>query len=219
LRDYNKEPIVVENRYLHKKQLLALLFFAPIALFSLYYLTLVKLPNEQANGEAIDVTFVKIGISMAISSLIVLAYILYRAYRHSKIKPRIIIHRDNIEFEYFTEHYELKTYNLLKSNIQTVSWGFFPYAILDEKDEIWITQTKDDKLLAYILSPLNFLLSSTYLFLFIIINFKVEKYVYLKFKGGIIAIPKNEYPSNENIKFEWKSLFNRHIMEGNYYAK
>jgi hypothetical protein len=34
-----------------------------------------------------------------------------------------------------------------------------------------------------------------------------------------MAIPKDNYPSNENIKFEWRILFNRHILQGDYYGK
>jgi hypothetical protein len=48
---------------------------------------------------------------------------------------------------------------------------------------------------------------------------KFEKYVLIRFKGGIMAIPKNEYPSNENIKFEWRTLFNCQSSGGHYYGK
>ena len=218
-RDYDKEPIIIKNQYLFKKELMVCVFFAPITIFSLYYLYFIKLSKEKMIGDKVDIMFTNIGISMAVIGLIMLMYFFVKAVKHSKTMLYIKIYDNRIEYDYFTEKYNIKNYILLKKDIKSISYGYYPYSILDDKDEIWITEEKEDKFGTFILSPISFLLSFIYLILYIFVNLKIEKYVYLRFKGGIISIPKDDFPDNENLKFEWKSLFNRQILGGNYYGK
>jgi len=78
--------------------------------------------------------------------------------------------------------------------------------MFDNKDEIWITDRKN-KFIAFISIPLLFLWCFFCTILHIIVRLKIKKFVYLRFKGGIISISKNDFPNNnfsdhENIKFE-----------------
>lgn len=218
-KDYDKEPITIKNQYLFKKELIVCVFFAPITIFSLYYLYFIKLSKEKMIGDKVDIMFTNMGISMAVIGLIMLIYFFIKAVKHSKTKLYIKIYGNRIEYDYFTEKYDIKNYILFKDDIKSISYGYYPYSILDDKDEIWITEEKEDKLGTLIFSPISFLLSLIYLILYIFVNLKIEKYVYLRFQGGIISIPKDDFPDNENLKFEWKSLFNRQILGGNYYGK
>ncbi|MDR2080891.1 MAG: hypothetical protein LBP54_03250 [Campylobacteraceae bacterium] len=147
-------------------------------------------------------------------------FVLVKAIVKFNKNPLFIkIYNNKITYDYLAEKGKFKTFELPKEQIKSVKWGFFPYATLDEKDEIWITETTYDKFGTFVLSPLNFALSCMYQIIYCIVNFKIEKYVLIRFKGGIMAIPKEKYPSNEKIKFEWRSLFNCQMGHADHYGK
>lgn len=216
----NREnPIIIKNNYLIKKELLVVAFLAPIIIVSFFCLLYANITRGDTAKDKLDASFATYGIMLALSSILVMIYVAYKTFKHKRVELFIKIYDDKIDFDYLTTKYEKKTFILKKNEITSVKYGFFPYSQYDEKDEIWITDYKKDRLGTFIFMPIQFLISSVYLCLFIFINRKFEKYVYLRFNGGIISIPKNDFPNNKNIKFEWKSLFNCQILGGQYYAK
>jgi hypothetical protein len=211
MRDYDKNLIVIKNNYLLKREITACVFALPLFIFGIFY----ALHEAVTQINIMRQTILIISVISAAS----IVFLLIKAIIKFNKNPLFIkIFNNKITYDYLTEKGEFKVFELPKKHIVSIKWGFFPYAILNEKDEIWITETTDDKLGAYIFAPLNFILSFIYQTIYCIVNFKISTYVLIRFKGGIMAIPKNEYPSNENIKFEWKSLFNCQILQGDYYG-
>ncbi|MDR1977053.1 MAG: hypothetical protein LBQ18_08720 [Campylobacteraceae bacterium] len=220
MRDYDKEPLVVRNRYLLKKELAARLFMLLLFILLAYGAYFYAMPEAMAENDGARLRRLQSGLIIGVIGICSVAFILTRAVLKFKKNPLFIkIFNDKITYDYLTEKVEFKTFILPKENIKSVKWGFYPYAILNEKDKIWLIEASNDKFGAYLLSPLQLILSTIYLLIYSIINFKPEKYVLIRFPGGIMAIPKKEYPSNEKIPFEWRSLFNHHILQGAHYGK
>jgi hypothetical protein len=217
VRDCDKNPIVIKNNYLFKKEFIAGEFMLPIIITLIY---IIYTYMQKPDNNTLNLIYCKTGIVLGIIALLFIFRNFFKAVKNIKnVKLFIKIHDTYITYDYLTQKGEFKTFVLQKNGIETVKWGFFPYAGLDEKNEIWITETTRDRFGVYLFLPLNFVISCIYQILYFITNFKIEKYALIRFKGGIMAIPKNRYPSNENIKFEWRTLFNRHILQGDYYGK
>ena len=136
-----------------------------------------------------------------------------------KNKLFITLNKDQIAYEYITEKGEKKTHTLFYTQIEKVSWSFFPYSVMT--DEIWITDIKerDKKHWAWLFSFLYVGITLIMQCLYIILNFKIERYILLRFNDGIMAIPVRNGVSITNISFEWNSLINRLILNGGYYGK
>ena len=136
-----------------------------------------------------------------------------------KNKLFITINKDQITYEYITEKGEKKTHTLFYNQIEKVSWSFFPYSVMT--DEIWITEIKekDKKHWAWLFSFLYVGITLVMQCLYIILNFKIKRYILLRFKDGVMAIPVKSGVSITHIGFEWNSLINRIIFNGGYYGK
>lgn len=136
-----------------------------------------------------------------------------------KNKLFITINKDQITYEYITEKGAKKTHTLFYTQIEKVSWSFFPYSVMT--DEIWITDIKerDKKHWAWLFSFLYVGITLIMQCLYIILNFKIERYILLRFNDGVMAIPVRNGVSITNISFEWNSLINRLILNGGYYGK
>jgi hypothetical protein len=208
IRDYDKEPIVIENRHSTKETIIFYGFFIIFNVVAIVFFHFFATSNTINRGVTLT----------CVISLIILIYYIIKSIKNFK-KRYIRIFNNKITFDYFVTHHELKTYELFKNEIDSISWGFYPYSALDENhsnSQIYLVGDKndDDKLATYLFLPIWFSLSSISQLLFILVNLKIEKYVYLKFKCGVISIPKNDFPDNKNIKFEWKSLVNSHFFGG-----
>ncbi|WP_457599089.1 hypothetical protein, partial [Hydrogenimonas sp.] len=144
-----------------------------------------------------------------------------------KNKLHIKIYKHQIEYESIDEKGECKRDTFEKKDVISIKWALFPYAAKDT--EIWITEIsdKDDRRWAYLFSPLYLLISAIYLIVFIVLNkFRAKKYLLIRFKDGIISIPDSkelsktsDFKNKDEIKFEWRSLINRYILQGGHYAK
>jgi len=220
LRDYDKEPLIIKNRYMIKRTLVGFVCILCVVLFVMCGLYFYAIPNAIAENNTLHLRYRQIGLMGIAIGTIVVSFMICTIIRNFlKNELFIKIFNNQISYDYLTEKGEFKTFVLQKKDIKLIGWGFFPYAVLDETDRIWVTEIKAGKSDAYLSLLVNFIIYILYQFIYFVINLKFEKYVLIRFKGGIMAIPKNEYPSNENIKFEWKSLFNRHIIGGHYYGK
>lgn len=136
-----------------------------------------------------------------------------------KNKLFITIDEEKILYEYITDKGEKKFHTLFYNQIEKVSWSFYSYSLM--ADEIWITDIidRDKKHWTWLGFIISIGASLILLCLYIMLNFKIERYVLLKHKNGILAIPVRNGISTKNIKFEWNSLINRHIIDGGYYGK
>jgi hypothetical protein len=214
------EPIVVENRYLLKREFVGFTIYLCIFLFFAYRMYFYAIPNAITENDVIDLRKYQGGLVAIATGTIVALFMVGKIVMHF-LKNRLFtkIYDTYITYDYLTQKGELKIFTLQKQDIRSIKWGFFPYSRLSEEDKIWVTETKGSKLSICISLVLHFLIYIIYQFIYIVINFKIEKYVLIRFKGGIMAIPKDKYPSNENIKFEWNSVFNSIPMGGHYYGK
>jgi hypothetical protein len=218
VRDYDKNPIVIKNSYLFKWNLTIFVCLSCTVLFFIVGDYFIAIPKSIAENDMFSLRRQRSMMISAIVGLLVAYIWAYREYRYYfKYQLFIKIYNNKITYDYISNKgHELKTFTLLKTDIKYIKWGFFPYLNLNKnnKDKIWMMEWTNDKLGSYLLSPVVFAVSCIYQLLYFLVNFKIEKYVLIRFKGGIMAIPKNEYPSNENIKFEWRSLFNIYVFTG-----
>jgi hypothetical protein len=173
----------------------------------------IFIPESIAQNDTSSLIRQKSGVISAIASLLLLYVWSYKELKYYfKYQLFIKIYNDRITYDYISSK-TLKTFTLLKADIKSIKWGFFPYSFLDENNQIWMVERSNDKIGAIFVSPIVFVVSCIYQLLYCIVNFKIEKYVLIRFKGGIMAIPKKEYPSNEKIKFEWRTLLDVRLSE------
>jgi hypothetical protein len=220
LRDYDKEPIVIKNNYLLKRDFTFYAFMLPFFILVAYIAYFYAMPEAMVENDGARLRRVQTGLTIGIVGTLLMAFVFIRTIFRFKKNPLFIkIFNNQITYDYLTEKGEFTTFMLPKENIKSVKWCFFPYAMLTEKDKFWLIEANNDKLGRYLFAPLQLIFSAIHLLIYSIINFKLEKYVLIRFQGGIMAIPKKEYPSNEKIPFEWKSLFNSQVWQGAYYGK
>jgi|GEM_PF-1072633 len=219
--DDNREPVIIENDYLLKSELtsrIALLFFFG-------WLISISLAPEP---DPLNELYRKLALGTAIIGVIwTIATELRMLLGLIKNKLYIRIDKNEIEYEYIDGKGERKTDTLKKEDIISIKWALFPYKAKDS--DIWITEItdKDDRRWAFLFSPLYLLVSSIYLIVFIVLNkFRVKKYLLIRFKDGLISIPDSrelsktsDFKNKDEIKFEWRSLMNRYILQGGYYAR
>ena len=136
-------------------------------------------------------------------------------------KNRLYIREDSdqMTYDYVTEKGELKTDVILKDQILSVKWGYFPYASKDT--EIWMTEMdKDGKDWGLVFTPFYLVVTVFHFLVFMILKkFQLNKYVLYRTEGGIIAIPIDVYQHLLPITFEWRSIVNRYITNGGTYDK
>jgi len=213
-RGYDEEPIIIENDYLLKSELTSrvalLIFFG--WLISINLTPETDSLNELYRRLALGTAY--FGVLWTIASNFKMLLMLM------KNKLYIKIYKDKTTYDYITEKAEFKTDVLKKQAILSVKWALFPYAIKDT--EIWINEMKstDDRRWAYFFSPLHIIVAIMYTVIFICINkFKFKKYLLYRFADGMIAVPNTKNILKNKVDFEWKSLINRYILKGGYYAK
>jgi len=214
LRDHDEEPIVIENDYLLKSELtsrVALLIFFGWAISI----------NLTPEADSLNELYRRMALGTAIFGVLwTLLTNIKMLKRLIKDKLYIKIYKDKITYDYITEKAEFKTDVLKKQAILSVKWALFPYAIKDT--EIWINEIKstDDRRWVYFFSPLHIIVTIIYTVIFISINkFKIKKYLLYRFSDGMIAVPNTKNILKKKVDFEWKSLINRYILKGGYYAK
>jgi hypothetical protein len=218
VRDYDKNPIAIRNNYLLKREFVGLTIYMCIFLFFAYRMYFHGIPNAIIENDVIDLRKYRDGLITTTIGTIIGLFMVGKIVRHFlKNKLFIKIYDTYITYDYLTEKGEFKIFTLQKQDILSIKWGFFPYSRLG--DEIWVTETEGGKLDICFSLVLHFLIYIIYQFIYTVINFKIETYVLIRFKDGIMAIPKKEYPSNENIKFEWNSVFNSIPLGGHYFGK
>jgi hypothetical protein len=229
--DYNKNPIVIRNSYLLKRSLVGSFLLFCLCLFAAYRLYFHGIPKAIIENDAVDLRYWQGGLIYIAVNGTIAFFIIANIIRNFLRNPLFIkIYNNHITYDYLTEDDKLKlfdlfvnksdikTFTLQKADIKSVKWGFYPFARLDKDDKIWISETTDDKFGTYLFIWVAFLWSAMYQLTYFVINFKIETYVLIRFKGGIMAIPKKEYPSKEKIKFEWRTLFNCQSSGGHYYG-
>jgi len=208
------EPLMIKNDYLLKSELTSriafLLFFG--------WLISISLTPEP---DSLDELYRRLTLGTAIFG------ILWTLFSELKILIKLIredlyikIYKDKIFYEYITQKGNKKVDIIKNEEIISKRWALFPYAVKDR--EIWISEIEntDDRRWAYLFSPFYFMISIIYLFIFILLNkLRIKRYVLYRFKDGVIAIPYNKKIFKENFPFEWRSLINRYISKGGYYAK
>ena len=213
-RDHDEEPIVIENDYLLKSELTSrvalLIFFG--------WLISINLTPE---ADSLNELYRRMALGTAIVGILwTLLTNIKMLKRLIKDKLYIKIYKDKITYDYITEKAEFKTDVLKKQAILSVKWALFPYAIKDT--EIWINEIKstDERRWAYFFSPLHIIVTIIYTVIFISINkFKIKKYLLYRFSDEMIAVPNTKNILKKKVDFEWKSLINRYILKGGYYAK
>jgi hypothetical protein len=209
------EPIVIKNDYLLKSELtmrIALLLFFGWGISI----------NLTPEADSLDELYRRMALGTAIVG------VLWTLIANLKqlivlIKRDLYIHvyPDKIVYEYVTEKGKFEKDILKKSDLVSITWSLFPYAVKDKENDIWITEIKDkdDKRWAYLFSPLYIIISLVYLLIFICLNkCKIKKYLLYRYKTEIIAIPSRELEIEQDYDFEWKSLINRYILKGASYA-
>lgn len=137
------------------------------------------------------------------------------------VKNKLYIREDleHIAYDYVTEKGELKTDVILKNQIQSIKWSYFPYASKDTA--IWMTEMdKDGKDWGLVFTPFYLVVTVLHFLLFMILKkFQLNKYVLYRTEAGIIAIPIDVYQHLLPITFEWRSIVNRYIINGGTYDK
>ncbi|MDR2080889.1 MAG: hypothetical protein LBP54_03240 [Campylobacteraceae bacterium] len=213
MRDYDKNPIIIKNNYLLTKEIMdfvCFVCFAALPIFCLFYFYVV--PEQLKHW----------GLMYIIPATIATFLLLCKTIMRFKKRGLFIkIYNNKITYDYLTRKHEFKTFTLPKEQIKSVKWGFFPHARLDKDDRIWEAEGTDNALniaVAFLIWFI-FLICTVYQLLYCAVNLKIEKYVLIRFKGGIMAIPKKEYPSHEEIKFEWNTIFNAQPYRGSYFDK
>ena len=212
-RNYIEEPVIIKNDYLLKSELTT-----RIAML-LFFGWLIS-RNLLSEADSLDELYRKLALGTAtIGVLWVLLSKIKMFIMLIKNKLYIKIYEDRIIYEYLTEKGEYKIDILNMEEIVSIKWSLFPYAIRDT--EIWITEikNKDDRRWAYLFSPFYVVVSILYVCIFIFLNkVKIKKYLLYRFENGVIAVPNCKTIVKDKVDFEWRSLINRYMLKGGYYA-
>lgn len=136
---------------------------------------------------------------------------MYKKFKHDFF---IKFYDDKILFDCIDENAKFKTLTLYNADILSITWALMPYNAKGRN--IWIKDIKnrDDKIFAYLASPLYFLVTILRHFIFLALNgLKFKKYLLYRFKSGVISVQKNQISSNQNIKFELFSLLGLYVSD------
>ena len=202
MKDRDKEPIIIENDYFFRltisNKITGVLIF-------LFFVLLNLTPELDPYKEIMR----KAALVMGIFGILFCTFWEIKiAYQEFCNKFFTKFYDDKISFDHIDEHMKFKIEILQKDDLVSVTWALIPY---NEQDvNIWIKdiKNKSDKIIAYLTSPLCFLITMLHHFVFLALNgFKFKKYILYRFKSGIIAVPNNKLLSNKDVKFEISSLF------------
>nr|WP_315056443.1 hypothetical protein [uncultured Campylobacter sp.] len=202
MKDRDKEPIIIENDYFFRltisNKITGVLIF-------LFFVLLNLTPELDPYKEIMR----KAALVMGIFGILFCTFWEIKiAYQEFYNKFFTKFYDDKISFDHIDEHMKFKIEILQKDDLVSVTWALIPY---NEQDvNIWIKdiKNKSDKIIAYLTSPLCFLITMLHHFVFLALNgFKFKKYILYRFKSGIIAVPNNKLLSNKDVKFEISSLF------------
>ena len=202
MKNCDKEPIIIENDYFFRltisNKITGVLIF-------LFFVLLNLTPELDPYKEIMR----KAALVMGIFG------ILFCTFWEIKIACQEFYNKfftkfydDKISFDHIDEHMKFKTEILQKDDLVSVTWALIPYN--EEGAGIWMKdiKNKSDKIIAYLTSPLYFLITMLRHFIFLALNgFKFKKYILYRFKSGIIAVPNNKLLSDKDVKFELSSLF------------
>ena len=202
MKDRDKEPIIIENDYFFRltisNKITGVLIF-------LFFVLLNLMPELDPYKEIMR----KVALVMGIFGILFCTFWEIKiAYQEFYNKFFTKFYDDRISFDHIDEHMKFKTEILQKDDLVSVTWALIPYN--EEGAGIWMKdiKNKSDKIIAYLTSPLYFLITMLRHFIFLALNgFKFKKYILYRFKSGIIAVPDNKILSDKDIKFEFSSLF------------
>ena len=202
MRDCDKEPIIIENDYFFRltisNKIMCVLIFLSFVLLNLT-------PELDPHKEMMRRASLTLGIFGILFSIFWEIKIAYQEFCNKFFTK---FYDDKISFDHIDEHMKFKTEILQKDDLVSVTWALIPYN--EEGAGIWMKdiKNKSDKIIAYLTSPLYFLITMLHHFIFLALNgFKFKKYILYRFKSGIIAVPNNKLLSDKDIKFEFSSLF------------
>lgn len=202
MKDRDKEPIIIENDYFFRltisNKITGVLIF-------LFFVLLNLMPELDPYKEIMR----KVALVMGIFGILFCTFWEIKiAYQEFYNKFFTKFYDDRISFDHIDEHMKFKTEIMQKDDLVSVTWALIPYN--EEGAGIWMKdiKNKSDKIIAYLTSPLYFLITMLRHFIFLALNgFKFKKYILYRFKSGIIAVPDNKILSDKDIKFEFSSLF------------
>lgn len=206
-------PIVIENDYTLQAELTSkmviLLFFAFGISISLS--TEMDSLDELYRRMALWTAIFGFGFTLLTRNKMLLTLVKNKLYIRED--------SDRITYDYVTEKGELKTDAILKDQILSAKWSYFPYSAKDP--EIWMTEMdKDGKDWGLVFTPFYLVVTVFHFLVFMILKkFQLNKYVLYRTKVGIIAIPIDVYQHLLPITFEWRSIVNRYILNGGTYDK
>nr|WP_314234052.1 hypothetical protein [uncultured Campylobacter sp.] len=202
MKDRDKEPIIIENDYFFRltisNKITGVLIFLSFVLLNLT-------PELDPHKEMMRRASLTLGIFGILFSIFWEIKIAYQEF-YNKFFTKF--YDDKISFDHIDEHMKFKTEILQKDDLVSVTWALTPYN--EEGAGIWMKdiKNKSDKIIAYLTSPLYFLITMLRHFIFLALNgFKFKKYILYRFKSGIIAVPNNKMLSDKDVKFELSSLF------------
>ena len=208
MRDYDKEPIVVKNDYSFTLTLSGRITFCLILLM---FISINLTPESDFHREMMRKAALGLGLFGILFSIFYDIKTMYKKFKHDFF---IKFYDDKILFDCIDENAKFKTLTLYNADILSITWALMPYNAKGRN--IWIKDIKnrDDKMFAYLTSPLYFLVTMLRHFVFWVLNgLKFKTYLLYRFKSGVISIPKNQIPSNQNIKFELYSLFGLYVSD------
>jgi len=202
MKDFEKEPIIIENDYFFKltisNKIMGVLIFLSFVLLNLT-------PELDPHKEMMRRASLTLGIFGILFSIFWEIKIAYQEF-YNKFFTKF--YDDKISFDHIDEHMKFKTEILQKDDLVSVTWALIPY---NEQDvNIWIKDIKNrrKRMVRYLVSPIFFLITMLHHFIFLALNgFRFKKYILYRFKTGIIAVPNNKLLSDKDVKFELSSLF------------
>ncbi|WP_229770944.1 hypothetical protein [Campylobacter portucalensis] len=202
-RDYDKEPIVVENRY-ERKSDLTIIFF----MFLLFFYLIINSLEPQV--DTFDNHIRRAALTTGTIGILILIYKIIILTKSIKYKIWIKIYQKHLEYEYINDIAKKEYIRIDFNEDLKVGYSFIPIVRLknNKKNGKITFNDRYEKILFY---PLRLIINFVFSLVFYLLNlYKINKYYVFKSDKFIVSVLASDELKNRfgKVQFEILTLTN-----------
>lgn len=211
-RDYDKEPIVIENKYDVKLSLAIIIIHIPLFI----YLIISNLAPEM---DSLDEWIRKSALALGVVGILSTVYLCITLVFKNKHKSYTKFYNNNLEHivskygtGFFNMSSEVDMIRIIFCSKLEVSYGFFPISG-EAKKYINLHRAFNDKYEDILFYPLILSIKLVFIIIFYILDlFRVKKYYIFKNDDYIVSVEANEELKDRFGKVPFETLTLTHIV-------